>query len=314
MNLKKKIIQSFRWIELIIRKLYYHDSKLHGFIKRHIDVNKINSPRKDSQQSAPWSSICQYIDSLGITEGDLLLVHTSAGGLKNLDKSPIEIIEYLKQLVGESGTLVLPAYPKLVKRDGAGRLIYDSRRSPCTTGLIPQLFSKMEGTIRSRCPLNSLAATGKKSWEMMVDNLKTDLSFGPGSAWAYCIDHDVKVLFFGVPIFHSNTITHVVEDMLDEEWPISDWYDSEEFVIIDNGEKIIKKFRIRKQFWARYTTQYWNTNLYRKNKLLYENIVEGIPIGFIPNGNNLVMFLRDRAINNKLPFVVPRKFWKKSND
>lgn len=49
--------------------------------------------------------------SLNIKKGDILLVHSGMDGLESLGVDSTDIITFLKEIVGDSGTLVFPVYP-----------------------------------------------------------------------------------------------------------------------------------------------------------------------------------------------------------
>lgn len=305
-----KIMEQYRFIELIVRRLYYSLDFVHKIMERKYKLISEKEKGVNNEVKVSWETIRKYIESLGIIEGDILIVHSSADGMKRVDVTPQEIINYLRNIVGETGTLVMAAYPNLEKRDNDGNVIYNPKRTAVTTGILPFLFCRMKGTIRSKCPLDTLAANGAEAEKMMKNNLSTDLAFGKGSAWEYCVKRHAKILFLGVPIYHSNTVTHVVEDMMEDRWPIDNWYEEQCYIIQDGQKKIRKSFRNRRQYWARYTTQHWNTSLYKKNILIKEKVIDGVSVGYNPDAYKLVEFLKNRAKNNKLPFVVPKRYWK----
>lgn len=305
-----KIMEHFRFVELIIRKFYYSFDFIHEFMShKYEEISKIERG-SDSKKCSDWNKIASYIDSLGIKKGDILIIHSSADGMRKVNVQPKEIINYLFGLIGETGTLVMAAYPNLDKIDENGDILYDPRRTAVSTGLLPFIFCRMKNTIRSNCPLNSLAANGYEAKAIMKHNLEGDLAFGSGSAWDYCVQKHAKILFLGVPIYHSNTVTHVVEDLMGEAWPIKNWYETKQYRIKTENGEIIREFRNRRQFWAKYTTQHWNTALYKKNNLLKETVIDDVSIGYNPDAYQLVEFLKNRVLNNKLPFVIPRRYWK----
>ena len=55
-------------------------------------------------------------------------------------------------------------------------------------------------------------------------NLNIDLAHGVGSAWHFCAENNAKILLLGTKASKSLTMVHVAEDILDDRWPIKDWY------------------------------------------------------------------------------------------
>ena len=86
------------YIELLIRYLYWNNIDL--FLR----FKKI---KRGNIEFVNFSKVSNYLMDIGISSGDLLLVHSSYGNLKCTQKSPIEIIEELKDIVGENGSVTV---------------------------------------------------------------------------------------------------------------------------------------------------------------------------------------------------------------
>lgn len=302
--------------EVIFRLSYYNFSWIRKYAKK--PSNKTISIEKDTKL---FDTIIDKIKACGIKKGDFLIVHSSMDGLAKTDASPEMFIDALLEIVGDEGTLVFPAFPmeKKMKRAKCENsddeiLIYDPKKTPSWTGLMPNIFCRYPSVIRSEFPNNSLAAKGKHAKDMMKDNLLGDLPHGKNSAWAYCVKHNAKILFLGLPSFHSNTVTHVAEDLMDASWPIKDWYEKKKYIVITSkGEQEII-IRERKQFWAQYIAEHYLSHLLKANALLVETNVEDVCLGFIENSNKLTEFLIHRAESGKISYIIPRKYWKQNEN
>jgi aminoglycoside 3-N-acetyltransferase len=189
-------------------------------------------------------------------------VHSSADLPKTLGMSPREVIAGLKAIVGESGTLAMPAIP-LLKGEPAGAqrlqdesyesvLTYDVRRSPPWTGTLPRQLMQTAGSMRSHHPLNTMVALGPHATAMMGHNLSEPepMPCGPGSAWAYCHQHGAKILAINCDLAHSLTMIHVVEDMHDGGWPIRHWYRQRRFKVVADGAERMVTVRERRAHWS----------------------------------------------------------------
>lgn len=310
---KERLLGWTPYIELIIRKIYYSDNKL---LKRLINqIGKENPEKKKNsdQVKINTTEIYEGIKSLDITKGDILIVHTSKDELDKVGINPIELIKFLRGLIGEEGTLVLPAFPLYNKSnydESRGIYIYNPQKTLCSTGMLPNLFLRMPNVMRSKFPWNSVAAQGPEAMEMMKHELESDLAHGSKSAWGYCMKHGAKILLLGVRASHTTTMVHVAEDLLDVEWPVKDWY--EESTILLENKNISQEFKIRKrkQAWAKYNASWFRSNRLKKEGILYEGKIEGLNIGFIKETQRMIKYIIERTKGHKGFFVVPRRCYK----
>lgn len=292
--------------EMWIRWIYYNSSILQKFKKN----RKTKAHQPQPVRIGLYEKVIEHIKTLGIQKGDILIVHSSMEGLSATGASAKHYIDMLLQLVGEDGTLVLPAFPLYNTKKDQGVPKYEPKRTVCSTGMMPNIFIRYPGVIRSEFPVNPLAAKGKYAEQMMRDNLKGDLAHGKNSAWEYCVEHNAKILFLGLKAYHSCTVVHAAEELLDSEWPIKDWFEKKQYIIKrTQGEELIT-IRQRKQFWSRYVTAHYRSKVLAKEKLLQEKTVEGLCISYIPDSKRLVDFLMLRARQGKLMYMIPRKNWK----
>ena len=223
----------------------------------------------------------RHLKEMGISEGDLLIVHSSADALKTLNCNGAEFIDLLIESVGASGTIALPAFPdeSMLKTEN-GLKIYDPKRSVAWTGMLPNLLLRKKGAIRSLFPYNPLVAWGEKAEEMMTKNLETVYAHGKGSCWGFCAENHAKVLFLGVPTFHSNTILHVVEDYQPEFWP-EDWYTEQEYLVKQSDGFIRIKTKVRDVKWSMYLSELFTERKYVKAGYIQKRDFEDISISII---------------------------------
>ena len=79
---------------------------------------------------------------------------------------------------------------------------------------------------------------------------------------------------------------------------------------IKDGSNILSKtIRIRDQFWSRFNASFYRSKCFKNEGLLSEWEYKGISFGIIENSSKLVDYIIKRALNNKIFFKVPRKFW-----
>ena len=201
-----------------------------------------------------------YLDSLNIQNGDILILHSSMDEMANIGVDAIGLIRYFLEKLGEEGTLVVPTFP-LYPKDWSQPLVFDKQRTVCWTGLLPNMFLRYPGVVRSEFPYNTLSAVGKHAQEMMKDNLVDKMAYGPHSAWTYCITHHAKVLLLGTPAFHTTTIAHIPEDMMGDKWPIRNFHVKQDFILRNSeGDKEFTAF-LRNETWGKYIKSHQRTSV-----------------------------------------------------
>lgn len=297
------------WARLIYEKLKKKHPKL-----------KIRA-QKRGKLVAPWvhlDQIKQALVQVGIQNGDFLIIHSSMDGLKGVDATAVEWITMLQELVGKEGTIAFAAFPLLGDRDcviedGKKILIYNADKIKVSTGIMPNVFCRMQDVIRSKCPSNTLAAWGKEAKAMMEHNLDDDLAHGKSSSWYYAVQHHAKILYLGIPVTEADTVVHVAEDCLDQEWPIANWYRQSEYYILHQGEKIIKPMRLRDGYWHRYFISQYSGKILDKYGFRKKVVVDGIILELVTDSKEYVEYLMKQAKKGKLLYRIPKKYWRDKN-
>jgi aminoglycoside 3-N-acetyltransferase len=139
--------------------------------------------------------------ALGLTDGDIVLVHSSIFALGQLTDAgfpaliPELIYQTFRKIIGDSGTILVPAAFERYARFGEP---YDCRRSPVdqALGVFSQFVHSLPGSVRTYSPLSALAAVGPLAAE--ICHQWTGSSFGDGSCWERFHHHDGKICFLGV--------------------------------------------------------------------------------------------------------------------
>lgn len=273
-SLYNKIVTTSPHVEMIARHLYH-------FIKPLIKKSK-NKKKTISQKHKNIEKILDHLKSQGLKEGDILVVHSSFSALKKFGLSPSEIVDQLLKIIGESGTLAMPAiaiYPnelmeKQMKEDELlkQKYIYDVQSTKIWTGALPKVLIKHKSAKRSLHPLNSMVAIGAKASEMMKGNEDDLFPNGKKSSWEYCHQKNAFILGLGTDLTHSLTMIHVAEDTKGEKWYIKDWYHDRKFIVKNGDEEREIHVKERKHKWGQ--LHFGERNL--ANDLIKNNVLESI--------------------------------------
>lgn len=147
--------------------------------------------------------------ALGVRRGDTLLVHSSLKSLGELEAAPSDVVEGLRAVLGEEGTLVFPTLS--YRTCGPRSPEFDVLRTPCCVGAIPEYFRTLPGAVRSLCPTHSCAALGPQAEFLTGVHHLDGTPCGPSSPFARLRKVGGRVLFLGCGC-GCNTSMHAVEE------------------------------------------------------------------------------------------------------
>jgi aminoglycoside 3-N-acetyltransferase len=186
--------------------------------------------------------------ALGVAAGDVLLVHPSLSAIGWVAGGPVGVIEALLEVIGPTGTLVMPAHSgqlsdpahwenppvpaEWVEPLRAETPPFDPRTTPTRDmGAIAELFRTWPGAMRSNHPTSSFAALGPEAEAITADHRLTS-SLGEHSPLMRLYERGAKVLLLGVG-FERCTALHLAEQWA---WPTMEPEHSGSPVMVD-GER-----------------------------------------------------------------------------
>ncbi|MCM1182521.1 MAG: AAC(3) family N-acetyltransferase [Roseburia sp.] len=305
------ILERCPWLEVAVRRFLWKFPAIKQFISKYHHLRK-GREKQLKKDPAIWENIKRRICEYHIEKGDILLVHSSMDGLAKTGASAKEVIDFLLELLGEGGTLVFAAYPKCNSYQGNEEILYyDPKRTLSWTGMLPNVFCKYKGVIRSEFPYNTLAAKGKYAAEMMRDNLMDDVSMAGHSPWQFCIEHHAKILYLGVSAALSCTMMNYPEDALGEDWYVKDWYGVQKYAIKQGNKVILKTIRERDSGWYRFYAMFYSEYWMIKNQFLIRDEIEDVYVGFTENMYGLAQELLNLGRQGKSVYRIPKKYRKK---
>lgn len=238
-----------------LRKLIKNSSNLGAQIIRKAYVS-LRTLKKRKAKARSWKKlaarlavskarIVRDLKKLGVSDGDVIYVHSSLKSIGFVQGGPFTVIDALVEAVGPSGTLVMPAFSlhgSMLNTITSGR-IFDPEAMSCTLGFIPETFRKKAGVFRSIHPTHSVCAKGAKAKWITSGHHKCKTTFGKGTPYWKMVTQNAKVIGLGVDLAYP-TFYHTFEDIT-EEFPL-DVYEKEEYEVevIDENRKRIK-MRVR---------------------------------------------------------------------
>ena len=236
--------------ERVARQIYWSSPRLRSWVK------KRRSRSKPAPQVAEREQLKQVLKQTGVREGALVMAHTSVSGLSLSGGSDREqplstpvlvarqLVDDLLELLGDTGTLVMPTHARYQSEDEYGPhadpehiIRYDPAKTPSAVGLANELFWRRKGVQRSLHPYNMLAACGPMAAELLRDNLNQPkpLPHGIHSGYYRFCQNGGLVISIGVPLGPYLTLIHVAEEVRDEDWPIEDFFEEKRYLVRVNG-------------------------------------------------------------------------------
>lgn len=158
---------------------------------------------------------------LGVTQGDLLMVHSSYKSLGPVEGGADAVIGGIEAALGKEGTL---AFATLCQTDAKSLRSSWYMDKPTDVGYLNEYFRKLLYVYRSNHPSHSAAARGKQAYELTFEHTAYGYHLSPwgndlfaeSSPWAKLYRMQGKILLLGCgsrPI----TMKHYVEGLLTEE-------------------------------------------------------------------------------------------------
>lgn len=247
------------YVEVMLRKLYWKNVKRLG----KFNPNKVAEPSQTNKQ-VDFGKIIDWLKLNGVGKGTLLVVHSSYSSLECTGLTATQIIDALLELIGEEGTLAMPAIRRYKEEPHGGDLLnantddlvctYDVKKSKIQSGALPFMMLRRKDSVVSHHPFNPLVAVGPLAKPMMEHNLEGDTPspHGPNSCWKFCYDHNAIVISLGVDLDHYNTISHTNEEAFGNwKWSDEEWYNKRKFIVVDeNGGKRDVVVKVRKPGWG----------------------------------------------------------------
>lgn len=180
------------------------------------------------------ASLAADLRRAGIRDNDTLLVHSSFKSIGEVCGGAETVVELFISYPGTRGLVVFPTLSFSTVNSESP--VFDVRRTPCVTGILPELFRRHPGVKRSLHPTHSLAAFGADAAEFVSGHEQFDTPCAEKSPWGKLRDRNAKILFIGTGI-GCNTLLHGVE-----EWvgvPEMFTPDRQELTVIDDDGRRI---------------------------------------------------------------------------
>ena len=213
--------------------------------------------------------ISNALRTVGVKEGDILMVHSdigSFGKLANADKEFLlhSLVESIQEVAGKEGTIIMPTFTYSFLKNEA----FDVQKSKSATGTLTEYFRNQDGVQRTIHPTHSVAVAGNRARQIMDIGKGT---FDKNSIFGKMHKFNGKILLFGVKFHKACTFIHYIEEMHQVPYRYMKKLRGK---IIENSKEYEDKFF----FYYRYAF-ISNSFLSFEDFLLKKNILKEVKIG-----------------------------------
>lgn len=179
------------------------------------------------------SSLLKQMESMGIDRTGTLLVHSSFKSIGEVDGGAETVLDTLSDYMKE-GLLVLPTHTW--SYIDAQNPRFSVMESPSCIGILPELFRRRPGVIRSWHPTHSVAALGAGAASFTAGDERWDTPCARGSVYGRLLDREAQIMLLGVDL-RRNTFIHGIEEWVDIPGRMTDGHEAL-YTVTPGGETI----------------------------------------------------------------------------
>lgn len=173
-----------------------------------------------TDSSAP--SAASLLSALDVPRRQVIYVQASVDWLEKAGLTAARTLADLIDWVTPAGTLVMPSYPfKSTHREYLeGRPAFDVRRTPASIGLLPEMFRRTAGVVRSQDPDFCVTALGAAAAEIVGSAPSAEDPFGYDSSYQRMLDRSCTLVGLGVSL-NTTSFIHAIDSRAQDAYPAS---------------------------------------------------------------------------------------------
>lgn len=154
-------------------------------------------------------SLIRNLSEMGLHPSDAIMIHSSMKAIGEVENGADTVIDaFMEYFFG--GLLMMPTHTWA--QMSAQYNVFDPENEPACVGILPNIFMKREGVVRSLHPTHSMAVYGNGAKEYILNEENCTTPCTPGGCWDRLKDINAKILLVGVNHI-KNTYIHSVEEV-----------------------------------------------------------------------------------------------------
>lgn len=185
-------------------------------------VRKDLEKQKERGQVFTEEQLVEQLISVGISEGDDIMVHCAMSKIGYLEHGPSTLVNAFLKVIGPKGNLLMPSSPvdKLQLDYIRENKTFDVLHTPSKMGAVSEYFRKMKGVERSTNATEPVCVFGPKAKEYCKDHFGKETPYSKSSPWHKLMENNGKIIYIGVTLINAGTHLHVLEDLTDFKYPV----------------------------------------------------------------------------------------------
>lgn len=183
------------------------------------------------------ADVIAIMQELGVKKGSNIFIHSSWDTFYNYEGNLEELLDAIIELIGQEGTLAMPAYP--IKKNGK---VFNVKRTPTAAGMMPEMFRRYPGVLRSCNERHSVCALGPLADYLTCDHHKSLIAFDENSPYYRICEKNFWVISLGMPPYYIGTYQYVSQTVMRHEIPyFAQFYNEDKHHVVEyidyDGEK-----------------------------------------------------------------------------
>ena len=151
-----------------------------------------------------------HLRDMGLLPTDAVMIHSSMKAIGEVQGGADTVLDALMEYFAP-GLLMLPTHTWAQMNETYN--VFDPQTEPACVGILPNLFMKRPGVVRSLHPTHSIAAYGPSAQAYIDGEINCTTPCTKGGCWESLKTIDAKILLIGVTHVR-NTYLHAVEESL----------------------------------------------------------------------------------------------------
>jgi aminoglycoside N3'-acetyltransferase len=160
------------------------------------------------------------LEQLRVPREAVLYVQASADWIQRAGLDVSDVVPTLTAWAGSGGTLVMPSYPFFTTHQEylESAPVYDVRRTPSMIGLLPEMFRRTRGVVRSLDPDFCVSALGRDAAAIVGTTPAAPDPFGRDSSYQRMLDRGATLVGLGVSL-NTTSFIHVIDSRAEAGYP-----------------------------------------------------------------------------------------------
>ena len=194
----------------------------------------------------------EVLEALGVPRGGIVYVQSSVDWMQRAGLRAPEMLATLLNWTGTEGTLVMPSYPfhSTHQEYLATGPTFDVRHTPAGIGLLPEMFRRTSGVVRSLDPDFSVCARGADAEAIVGAVPAAPDPFGADSSYQRMLTRATTLVGLGVSL-NTNSFIHAIDSRIGAGYPAA-VYDDRAYAttVVDRqgSSRIVRRLCLRPPF------------------------------------------------------------------